>query len=484
MPTSFLRTPEAYLEGLRDGREVYFRGQRVEDVTSHPELSVGARHCATDYALATTPEHRELSVVENGGVESNRFYHTPADASDLLGRRELIAASTYAGHGIVTLIREIGSDFLFAHSLVAQELNQSNGLPYAERLRAFHDHVRENDLAMAVAQTDAKGDRSRGPSDQEHPDYYLRVVERREDGVVVRGAKAHTTNAIYSDEIIAVPTRAMSPGDEDYAVCVAVPANTPGLKFIVSPMSGGGASQFHYPVSSEHRMMDTLTVFDDVFVPWDRVLLCGETTAAGALANGFVEFHRFTAISYKLPLIDLMIGSAILLAESNGVERASHVREKLAELITYRETLRSLTVAAAYEFEIKGEGVAVPNTTVTNIAKAYFASNYHTMVQKVQDIAGGLVVTGPSEEDLENPETGDYIEKYLGGRVGTGTRNRLRLFNLVRDVLASDLGGYHEVLAIHAEGSLEAQKITILRNFDPASVRAFAAECAHLLPEP
>jgi 4-hydroxybutyryl-CoA dehydratase/vinylacetyl-CoA-Delta-isomerase len=230
-------------------------------------------------------------------------------------------------------------------------------------------------------------------------------------------------------------------------------------------------------------MMDTLTVFDDVFVPWERVFLCGEVGAAGALANGFVEFHRFTAISYKLPLIDLMIGSAILLAEANGIERASHVREKLSELITYRETVRSLTVAAAYEYETKGVDVAVPNTTVSNIAKAYFASNYHAMVQKVQDIAGGLVVTGPSEEDLANPETSGYIEKYLGGKAGIDTSNRLRLFNLVRDVLASDLGGYHEVLAIHAEGSLEAQKITILRNFDASAARSFAAECAHLLPE-
>ena len=480
MTRSTLRTPEAYLAGLRDGREVYFRGERVADVTAHPELSIGARHCATDYALPAGPQHRELAVVEEDGTSYNRFYKTPRDADDLLRRRELIAAGTYEGHGVVTLIREIGTDFLFAHSIVTQALAAKGDSPYEARLRAFHERVREDDLALAVAQTDVKGDRGLGPTEQDDPDYYLRIVERRPDGIVLRGCKAHTTNSIYADEIIAIPTRAMRAGEEDYAVAVAVAANTPGLKFIVSPMSGGGASEWHHPVSSQHRMMDSLTVFDDVFVPWERVFLCGETAAAGALANGFVEFHRFTACAYKLPLIDLMIGSAILMAEANGIERASHVREKLSELITYRETVRSLTVAAAYEFERKGPDVAVPSTTVTNIAKAYFAGNYHEMVQKVQDIAGGLLVTGPSEEDIANPETRGYIEKYLGGKKGFGTMNRLRLFNLVRDLMASDFGGYHEVLAIHAEGSLEAQKITVLRNFDATSARAFAAECANL----
>jgi aromatic ring hydroxylase len=232
-------------------------------------------------------------------------------------------------------------------------------------------------------------------------------------------------------------------------------------------------------VSSRHKVADTLTVFDDVFVPWERVFLCGETPYAGALALGFVEYHRYTAISYKLPLLDLMIGCAVLAAEANGIASAGHVREKLSRLIAYRETVRALTVAAAHECVMKA-GLAVPSTTVTNIAKQHFAENYHAMVQKVQDIAGGLLVTGPSEADWTNPETKRYVEHYLGGKRGFGAINRLKLFNLIRDYFASDFGGYHELLAIHAEGSLEAQKITILRGFDAAPARQFAAACANL----
>ncbi|MFQ5521863.1 MAG: 4-hydroxyphenylacetate 3-hydroxylase N-terminal domain-containing protein, partial [Candidatus Methylomirabilia bacterium] len=455
-----LRTAEQYLESLRDGRAVYYRGERVADVTTHPELGIGARHCAIDYQLAHDPHHRELARISEDGRTINRFYKIPRDSGDLLRRRELIAGTTYAGRAIIQLIREIGTDFLFAHAIVSHAMQDKTKAPYYERLQAYHRSVAENDLAMAVAQTDVKGDRSRGPTEQEHPDYYLRVVERQNGGIVVRGCKAHTTSSIYANEIIAIPTRALSEADADYAVAVAVPANARGLRFIVSPLSGGGRSAFHAPISSRHKVFDTLTVFDDVFVPWERVLLCGETPYAGALALGFVEFHRYTAISYKLPLLDLMIGAAMLMAEANGIEKAGHVREKLSRLIAYRETVRALTVAAAHECNVKGPGVAVPETTITNIAKQYFAENYHAMVQKVQDIAGGLLVTGPGEEDLANPDTKADVEKYLGGRQGFGAHNRLRLLNLIHDLMASEFGGYHELLAIHAEGSLEAQKIT------------------------
>ena len=343
-----LKTPDQYVESLRDGRTIYYRGERVADVTTHPELGIGARHCGIDYALADDPHHRELARVVEDGRAINRFYKIPRNADDLLRRREMIAGTTYAGRAIIQLIREIGTDFLFAHAVVSHALQEKAKAPYYDRLRAYHRDVAENDLAMAVAQTDVKGDRSLGPREQEHPDYYLRIVDRQKDGIVVRGCKAHTTNSIYANEIIALPTRALGEGDTDYAVAIAVPANARGLRFIVSPLSGGGKSAFHYPISSRHKIYDTLTVFDDVFVPWERVLLCGETPYAGALALGFVEFHRFTAISYKLPLLDLMIGAAMLMAEANGIEKTGHVRDKLSRLITYRETVRSLTVAAAH----------------------------------------------------------------------------------------------------------------------------------------
>lgn len=474
-----LRTAEQYLRSLQDDRVVYYKGERVADVTAHPELGKGARHCAIDYTIADDPSHRELARCVQDGVEINRFYQRPETAADLLRRRAMIAATTRAGRALIVLIREIGTDFLFAGHIVTRAMQDALKAPYHERLRAYHRYVAENDLAMGVAQTDVKGDRSLGPSAQEHPDYYVRVVDRQRDGIVVRGAKAHTTNPIFANELIVLPPRALAEADRDYALSFAVPVNTPGLKFIASPFSSGGESPVDHPVSSRHRVADTLTIFDDVFVPSERVFLGGETPYAGALALGFVEYHRFTAISYKLPLLDLMIGCAMLAAEANGLASAGHVREKLSRLIAYRETVRGLTVAAAHECGWKA-GLAVPNPTLTNIAKQHFAENYHAMVQRVQDIAGGLVVTGPSEEDLANPETKAYVERYLGGKKGFGAVNRLKLINLIRDYFASGFGGYHELLAIHAEGSLEAQKITILRGFDTGDTVAFAADCAGL----
>lgn len=476
-----LRTPEQYLQGLRDGRTVYYRGERVDDVTAHPEIGVGARHAAIEYATARDPAHQDLTTfLDAEGIRRSRYWKLPEGPEDLLRRHELIVHGTRAGSGVFLIIKEIGSDFLFAHTVVAYQMQEQLRAPYYERLRAYHRHVMERDLALAVAQTDVKGDRSLGPSAQEHPDYYVRVVDRLPDGIVVRGAKAHTTDAVVADEVIVIPTRALAEADRDYAVAFAVPVNTPGVKLIVSPFSATGPSRFHHPVSAEHRMVESLTVFDDVFVPWERVFLCGETPFAGALALTFVQFHRFTAVSYKVPHMDLMIGAALLAAEANGIDRAAHVREKLARLVAWRETVRGLTVAAAYECRRMAPGVAVPNPVTTNVAKQYFAEQYHLMVQKVQDIAGGILVTGPAEEDLAAPETKGYLERYLGGRRGFGAVNRLRVMNLIRDLLTSDFGGYNEVLSIHAEGSLEAQKLTILREFDAAAARAFAARCANL----
>jgi 4-hydroxybutyryl-CoA dehydratase/vinylacetyl-CoA-Delta-isomerase len=201
--------------------------------------------------------------------------------------------------------------------------------------------------------------------------------------------------------------------------------------------------------------------------------LNGEWQFAGALAKTFVEFHRFTAISYKLPLLDLLVGSALLIAEQNGIEKASHVREKLTWLISYAQTVRMLTKMAAIECTVK-DGIAISNTRVVNIAKLHFASNYHQALMHVQDLAGGLLVTAPGEGDLKNPETLKYIDRYLGGKNGVSAEQRLRTLNMISDLTTSEFGGYQAVLAIHAEGSLEAEKLTILREYDQASAKNYA----------
>ncbi|MBO8141388.1 MAG: hypothetical protein H0Z37_04305 [Firmicutes bacterium] len=461
-----LRSEAEYREGLRDGREVYFRGQRVDDVTKHPIIGVGVRHCSIDFRLAEDAEHRDLFTYElPEGGRASRYYKVPAAAEDLLDRNRMIETGTRLSLGVVPLVKEIGTDALFALLLVTREMDRRLGTKYRERVQRYLERAREMDLALAVAQTDVKGDRRRRPSQQSKPDYYVRIVRKTPDGIVIRGAKAHTTNTPFADEILVIPTRAMMEEDSDYAVACAVPVNARGVRLIVSPFSPEQDSLFHHPVSARHRLIDTLTIFDDVFVPWDRVFLCGEAAFAGPLANTFVEFHRFTAISYKPPLLDLLIGAAALIADFNGVLGAPHIQEKLTRLAIYTETIRALTRQAAMEPKFT-DGVAIPRTLVTNMCKYYFATQYHQMISLVQDIAGGLLVTGPSEEDLRHPVLRQDIATYLGGREGAGARERLQVFNLIRDLTASDFGGYNEVLQIHAEGSIEAQKITIWREFD------------------
>ncbi|PYS41987.1 MAG: gamma-aminobutyrate dehydratase [Acidobacteria bacterium] len=470
-----LRTVEQYKTSLRDGRVVYFRGKRVEDVTTHPVIGIAVNHAAIDYEIAHQPEHRDLAVYVDlaTGQEYSRYFKIPASTEDLLKRSELIETSTRLGGTLVVLIKEIGTDCLFALHLVAKQMDGKLGTTYFPRVRAIYEHCRSHDLAMAVAQTDVKGDRSRGPAEQEHPDYYVRVVDRRPGGIIVRGAKVHTSVTPNANELFVIPTRNLTQVDADYAVAFCIPLNTPGLKQIASPYGAGHDNAFTHPISSRHKMMETLTIFDDVFVPNERVFMNGEWQFAGALAKTFVEFHRFTAISYKLPLLDLLVGSALLIAEQNGIERAGHVREKLTWLISYAETVRMLTKMAAMHCTIE-DGIVVPNTAAVNIAKLHFASNYHQALMHVQDLTGGLLVTGPGEEDLRNPETAKYIDHYLGGAAKVAGEQRLRTINLISDLTTGDFGGYQAVLAIHAEGSLEAEKLTILREYDQERAKKYA----------
>jgi aromatic ring hydroxylase len=379
------------------------------------------------------------------------------------------------------LIKEIWSDAICGLLRVAGTIDQKHGTEYARRAASFYEHCRGNDLAVAVAQTDVKGDRSLAPSAQADPDLYVRIVERRTDGIVVRGAKAHTSVSVNANEIVVLPTRALAHADADYAVSFAVPVDTPGLVLLASAYDSEVTqrSAIEHPISARHKMMETTTVFENVFVPWDRVFLAGESEFAGPLALAFVEHHRFTAISYKLPLVDALVGAAMLMAEMNGVAAAAHVREKLVRLVSYAETLRGLTRYAAMMASPREAGIAVPDPLYVNMAKYHFAHGYHEAVRDVQDIAGGALVTGPGAEDLEAVETAGYYDKYYAGR-GTSGSERLKALALVRDLVASGFGAYQEVLAVHAEGSLEAEKMMVLRSYDRRPALGFVRRLAGL----
>jgi aromatic ring hydroxylase len=469
-----LRTAAEYIESLRDDRTVWFRGARVADVTAHPAIERGIRQAAVDFELAHDPAMSGLAVVDGPDGPCSRYFVPPRDAEELAARAALIEASTARGRTIVPLVKEIGTDALFALSRIAPRVDR------VDVVEAFFAHCRDNDLAMSVAQTDVKGDRSKGPSGQADPEAYLRVVDKSAEGIVVRGAKVHTSCTPYANELIVLPTRAMGADDRDWAVSFAVPVATPGLTLVASPFGSTSQSAFDAPISGDRTMIETVTIFDDVFVPWERVFLAGESEHAGPLALAFVDHHRFTAISYKLPLVDALVGTAALLADLNGITKAGHVREKLTWLIAYAETLRALVETAARRGAPDDVGIFVPDPLTVNIAKSHFAHGYHTALQHVQDIAGGLLVTAPAGEDFDNPATGPLLRRYLAGRAGVDGEERIRALKMATDLTTGELGGYHAVLAIHAEGSLEAEKLQTFRSYDPTRAVAYARTLAGL----
>jgi len=380
------------------------------------------------------------------------------------------------------LIKEIGTDALCGLLRVASRVDQAHATEYEGRVRRYYEACRDQDLALAVAQTDVKGDRSLAPHAQPDPDHYVHVVEERADGIVVRGAKAHTTFGANCDEFLVLPTRAMKDDDAPWAVSFAVPANTRGLSLYISSYSSGEHHPWDRPISSRHKMLETLTVFDDVFVPWEHVFLARDPRLAGPLALAFVDFHRFTAVSYKLPLLDALVGAAAEIARMNGVVTAGHIREKLTQLVIYAETVRSLTESAARRGKQDSRGICRPDSMTTNLAKYTFATGFHDAIRIVQECAGGLLVTGPGGEDWDAPEVRPVLEKYF--KASAPAADRLAMMKMIADLTVGDFGGYQSVLAVHAEGSIEAEKMQILREYDGARATRRARWLARLDEHP
>ena len=477
-----LRTPEEYKESIRDGRNLYYRGQRVEDPTEHPALKLAVDHACIDFAMSHDPEYRDLATVFDPdiGERISRYYSVPRSSEDLLKRSELTQVGTRLGDGLLLWTRSVPSDGLVALSIMARKIDAAKETGYGERVEQYRRHCAMNDLALSAAMTDARGDRGLGPGEQEHPDYYVRVVRETSEGIVVRGAKAQTTSTTHTNEIVVMPTRALKEGEKEYAVSFAVPVNAKGITLIASPYFSEGLNDFEHPISGRHKQTETLTVFEDVFVPWDRVFLNGEWEFTGPLVQTFANYDRFSYCCSTITKLDLMVGAAFLIADYNGIMKASHVRDKLVWLISYAETMKALTKMAALDCVIDESGVAMGSPLITNVAELHYKSGFHQAVSHLQNLAGGLLVTGPGKEDLESPDTREYILKYLGGRKGTDTEERLRVMNLIRDLTASDYGGYIQVSAVHGAGSIEPGKMAIRGNYDPSEAMGLARRVARI----
>ena len=456
-----LRTAEQYREGLKDGRNVYIMGRPVPDVTRDPHIKVGVETGAFDFIMAHDPEMQDIAVSRDPetGEEVSAYFDVPDNPEAVAKRYELVKAACYYTDAALPFIKDVGSDIINGITAVAGLMGNQT---YQQRIDDYRRHCARYDLSLSGAVTDVKGDRSQGPADQASPDYYLRVVDETEDEIVVAGAKAHITASAYTDEILVIPTRNLTAEEADYAVAFAVPVNTPGITQICRP-GFSFDDKYHFPTPRPKRgHVEALVIFDNVRVPRDRVFMLREWQFAQYLAYAFSAFHRFTAVTYKIPILEYMTGLGVLAAEANGVQKAPHVREHFIEMIKYTETTKALARAAMADPEnFMGSGLYVADRLRSNIAKLYFASNFHEFVRTIQDIAGGLLVTQPTYQDWENDDLRPYLEQYMGGANGYSAGDRLKLMSMLHHVVASDFAGWHEVCTIHAEGSFAAQKMML-----------------------
>jgi len=473
-----LRTVKQYRESLKDGREVYCLGEKVDDVTTHPYLKICTDWCASYYVLTHDTRFRDIFVAKDEDGEEVSFNFMPVrKKEDLLRRREIVRTLSRMCFGKPSGAQFTGIDGLNAITVVTQRVDKAFGTNYSERVAAFRKYLQKNDLTLALAMTDTKGDRSLRPSQQQpHQDYYVHVVEERSDGIVVRGAKAHISHAPCNNEIVVVPCRAMKEDDKAYALSFAVSPNTKGVRMICAePEIKDPGNSFDYPISASIYLADCLLVFDDVFIPKERVFLNEEWRFAGDVAYMFGNFHRLSAETYKAVELEYLTGAAALMAEYNGIEKASHVVEKLTNLTIVTEAVDFLSRAACeYAVSEPDSDLVYPNPMCANIAKYYYADNFHAITRVMQDIGGGIVGTIPSVKDLRNPKTKADIEKYLGGKAGVPTEHRMRLIRLIRDLTSA----YEDVITIHAEGSMAAQRLSIYQLADFDRYKAAAKRAA------
>lgn len=464
-----LRNAQEFRASLNDGRRVFYRGQLVKDVASHQILRVAINHAADLFKWQNeSPWEGILAHKDEKYGKISSFYRILKSIDYLKNRFDLIYQTTRMGRGMFNIVKAIGSDAIFAIILVSRAVDAQYGTNYNSRINSFYEEVVKKDLALSVAQTDVKGNRAKRPSEQADPDMYVRFVERRDDGIIVSGAKSHTTQSVASNEIIVIPTRNMSEADKDYAVAFAIPPNAKGITLISRPMkeTEGAQDDSSMVMGNNNAENETLTIFDNVFVPWERVFLAGEWKFAGLLAGMFPTYHRFTAIAYRAAMGDLYLGLGKLLADHNGTSEASNIRRNVVKLITYKETLRLAGNGAAdYAERDSASGIYVPNRIYTNVGKLFANENYLDSVKNLVDIAGGLSSTLPHNDDMDNEEERKLLMKYLAGSMPEKTEERIKLISTVREIISS-YGALFTSAMIHAEGSIEASIIELYRSYD------------------
>ena len=479
-----LMTGEQYIESIRKlNMQVYMFGKKIDNPVDDPILRPSLNSVRMTYDLAQKPEYQDLmtAVSPLTGKRVNRFTHIHQSTEDLVKKvkmQRLLGQKTAA-----CFQRCVGMDAFNAVFSTTYEVDQKYGTGYHENFRKFAAYVQENDLTVDGAMTDPKGDRSKAPHAQDDPDLFLRVVERRPDGVVVCGAQAHQAGNLHRHGVLVMPPQSMGPDDRDYAVSFAVPADTPGIYMIVGRQSCDTRKLEGSELdvgNSEFGGVEALTVFDHVFVPNERIFLNGEAEFAGMLVERFAGYHRQSYGGCKVGVGDVLIGAAALAADYNGAAKASHIKDKLIEMTHLNETLYCCGIACSAEGHPTESGNYIIDLLLANVCKQNVTRFPYEIVRLAEDIAGGLVVTAPSEADFRDPKLGPVIDKYLRGVASVSTENRLRVLRLIENLALGTAAVGYRTESMHGAGSPQAQRIMIARQGNLEHKKELAKAIAHI----
>lgn len=473
-----LKTAEQYEESLRKlNLKVYLQGELVKNPVDNPIIRPSMNSVKMTYELAQNPEYEDLMTATSHltGKKVNRFCHLHQNTDDLVKKvkmQRLLGQKTAA-----CFQRCVGMDAINAVDSTTFEMDQKLGTNYHERFNKFLLQMQEEDWTVDGAMTDPKGDRGLPPSKQADPDLFVHVVEKREDGIVVRGAKAHQTGAINSHWILVMPTISMSEADADYAVSFCAPADAEGIFYIYGRQScdtrkleGGDIDVGNKQFGGHEALM----VFDNVFIPWENVFMCGEYEFSGMLVERFAGYHRQSYGGCKVGVGDVLIGAAALAADYNGAAKASHVKDKLIEMMHLNETLYACGIACSAEGHKTASGNYIIDLLLANVCKQNVTRFPYEIARLAEDIAGGLMVTMPSEKDLRHPEIGAVVEKYFRGVNSVPTEFRMRILRLIENITLGTAAVGYRTESMHGAGSPQAQRIMISRQGNLAQKKELA----------
>ena len=470
-------TKAEYIESLRKlNPKVYMFGERIENVVDNPRIRAGIEATGQTYALAEDPEYRDMVIANSPLINEpvNRFNLPPASIEDLVARVKINRA---LGRRVGTCHQRCtGMDCMCALSIVAYDIDQKYGTKYNERVTEFIKYMQKNDYTGNAGVTDVKGDRSLAPKDQPDKDVYLRVVEKRDDGIVVRGAKTHQTGSLSSHELIVLPTRALREGEEEFAVAFAVPSDAEGVIHVVGRNSMDTRELDGCDCGNvKFSKYAPTVIFNNVFVPWERVFMCGEYEFAVDLVVRFSAFHRQSHGGCKAGKIDCMTGAALSMMDYNGTGKVGHHKEKVIDMIHRAETLYGCSLAASYEGKQEPSGIYFIDPVLANASKIHEGREMSEATRLMIDIAGGYVADLPSDKDFANPEVGDLLKKYLQGAKDVPLEKRVKMFRLVEKLAMESADTISD---IHGGGSPAAHRLTIFRESDLSARKKAAKKLA------